>query len=670
MTGINCLIGDPKLQVIDIINKLSTARMEYQASNGSVLNKFVVPYFIDRLDLRNISHSIALVGSRGSGKSTYIQYFSQSTRFDKLCSSIDKNEFDCILLYWKPDIAYCQGLKTNWLNEHALRFFSLHASLSLMKELCCLITNVNYHFPDLIKAMDSNKNFWNRVSKVVKQDINSILELDQWVEDYNYELSTRLNPVDTDGLLSIDPNSMLKYLIDALRSDYSKFEETTFKVFIDEFELLTTDQQKLINNYRKESSISINWNVAYKINARPCKETNSDQWLQSPDDYIEFNIDELIRSDYKIFAAEIFILTLQNSGLECNIENLSPYFLGDRSNIKFRKTKNYQNTVLRVTNNILPFPSIKELSRICIEYNSVKNILNSIIEQWDLNPEVFNLIYDNPSLAITIIGTHKQKSFDENLWKEYLGELPSKETVNKINDKINTYEFSTLLSLNLQHTAVNVPVYAGFERFITMTTPNIRHFKEICLNALRYSEDIDEEVNYIHVEDIKSISASGMHLGALSTSTNLVKEVLSYPPYGNKFYKMVNRIGEIFKISQKSSYQSEPERVIFTFPYDYAGSDEDLESFIASALSWRVIIEDDSKRIRDDNQITNKEFQLNPIYSPRFGISYRKKRGITFSVDEFKIIISGSTEDFEIIKKLYQEKWKLVDSIGKQGLLL
>jgi len=660
------------MQVIDIINKLSTARMEYQTSNGSVLNKFVVPYFIDRLDLRKISHSVALVGSRGSGKSTYIQYFSQSTRFDKekLKKDISYNEFDCLLLYWKPDIAYCQGLKTSWLEEHALRFFSLHASLSLLKEISSLIANINFHFPDLMECLDKNKVFWNRVSKITKTDISSIPRLNDWIVDYKYELSTRLNPVNTDNLLSIDPNSMLVYLTSALRDDYDKFKSTTFKVFVDEFELLTLQQQKLVNTYRKESSLNLNWNVAYKINAKPSKETNSNQWLQSPDDYIEFNIDELISSDYKIFAAEIFILTLQNAGLDCSIDNLSPSFLGRRENIKYRKDKIYQNTVLDVVNNILPFPSIKELSKICIEYNSVKNILKNIISEWNLEADAAKKIYKNPSLAITIIGTYRQKSFDLSLWKEYLSSSSSQSTVRKINDKIYTYEFNTLLSLNLQHTAVNIPVYAGFERFVTMTNPNIRHFKEICLNALRYSEDIDEEVDYEYVEDIKSISFLGMHYGALSTSTNLVKEVLSYPPYGNKFSKMVNRIGEIFKISQKSSYQSEPERVIFTIPYDYAGSDEELENFIDSALSWRVIIEDDSKRIKDDNQITNKEFQLNPIYSPRFGMSYRKKRGITLSIDEFKKIITGSTDDFEVIKRNYQKKWKTEEIIEKQGLLL
>jgi hypothetical protein len=658
------------VKVIDIINKLSTARLEFQTSNGSVLNTFVVPFFIDKFDLRKISHSIALAGSRGSGKSTYIQYFSHSTRFDSNLTSIDADEFSCILLYWKPDIAYCQGLKSNWLGDDALRFFSIHAALSLLQEIADLITNISFHFPDLVSALEKKGRFWKSISKVTNSDIYNIDDLNSWVMDYKYEISTRINPVNLDGILSIEPKQMLVYLTDALRLDYDKFENTTFKVFIDEFELLNLEQQQVINTYRKESNQQLNWNVAYKLNAKPTNETTSDQWLQSPDDYVEENLDNYIESHYRIFAAEIFILTLQNAGLECKIPQLTPEFLGDRSNIEYRKEKNYQENVLSVINDILPTPAIKELSDICFSNNSVKTKLAVVLKSLNYTEEVNTKITNDTSLAITILGTHKQRNFTTELIESYVSGKTSKSENTKLKDKISTFEFNTLLSLNLQNAFIQVPVYAGFERFITMTTPNIRHFKELCLSSLKQSDDFESNVNYKLIEDIKPISYIGMHQGAIKSSTSLVKEVISYPPHGNKLSHMVNRIGELFRISQKASYQSEPERAIFTFTYDYAGSDKDLEDFLNSALSWRVLVEDESRRIKDDNQMTSKEFQLNPIYAPKFGISYRKKRGVTFTMKQFKTIVSGSSEDFALIRKQYQQKWKSEDTEGKQGILL
>lgn len=661
---------EDNVRLTEIINKLSSARMEFQSQSGSVYNSFVVPFFIDNLDLRKISKSIALAGSRGSGKSTYIQYFSHATRFDKNIDQVNEEEFDCIILYWKPDIAYCQGLKKGWLGEDSMRFFNLHASLSLLKELSKLISNIQYHFKDILIELDKNKTFWNNLSKALQTEITSTEILDGWIMDYEYHISTRLNPLNPDGLLSIDPKYLLKYLTEALRKDYKKLGSTKFKIFIDEFELLNIEQQKAINTYRKESDNLLNWNVAYKLNSSPTKETLSDEWLQSPDDYSEENLDNHIAGNFELFAAEIFILTLQNSGLACHSTELTPAFLGDRKRIPRRREQEYAETVLKLVNTLMPQPSVEELTEFCLNTNSAKTKLLETTLAEDIKKELL----ENPelkSLAITTIGTYKQKSFDENLINRYVRGEASKIEIKKIKEKIATFEFNTLLSLNLQHTSIRVPTYAGFGRFIYMTVPNIRHFKEICLSAIKASGQSETESDYTFVEDIKPLTYEAMHLGATTLSVALVKEVINYPPHGNKLSNLVNRVGELFRISQKSSYQTEPERNIFTFPYDYAGSDEDLEKVINSALSWRVLVPDDSKRIKDDLQITSKEYSLNPVYAPRFGISYRKKRGTTFSLADFKTILTGSSEDFEKIRRTYQKKWKTEESSEQfQGTLL
>ena len=671
INGINYLVGDLELKIIDIINNLSTARMEHQTSNGSVLNKFVVPYFINRLDLRNISHSIALVGSRGSGKSTFIQYFSHSTRFDQRKPVVSIDEFDSILLYWKPDTSYCQGLDKEWLGNDAMHFFHLHASLSLIEEILKLIINSSYHYPDITIELNNNKAFWKAVSRVTKKDISSLDLLEDWVLQYKYEVSTRINPMNTEDLLSIQPKPMLEFILTSLKSSSKFFENTKFKVYIDEFELLNEDQQKLINTYRKESNQDINWNVAYKFNSKPTKKTTSNQWLQAPDDYREENLDRLIEHDYRIYAAEIFILSLQNAGLTSNFIDLNPRFLGDRANIHRRKEEDYKRAVSSIVSQILPSPSISELSNKCLSHKSIRTKLKDVFQTLDIDIKFLEKAYADPSLAITIIGTYKQNNFNKKMFCDYLDNVINDDDRKKIKGKIDAFEYSSLLTLNLQHSSVETPLYAGFERFITMTTPNIRHFKELCLSSLKYSDDFDEDnIEYSSVADIKPISAIGMHLGVISTSSDLVKEIISYPPHGRKLSQMVNRIGELFKLSQKSSYQTEPERVIFNIDYDFSGSDLEVENLIDSAICWRVLTEDKLKRRKSERSINNKEFQLNPIYSPNFGISYRKKTNLSLTLEVFKIIVDGDSDSFALVLKDYQRKWSTSDFNSTQGILL
>ena len=152
---------------------------------------------------------------------TYVKYRNQELPL------ISDDEFECILLYWKPDITYCQGLKSNWLGDDALRFFSIHAALSLIQEISNLIRNVSNHYPELTSELKNKRTFWSRISRVTATDISDLKTLNTWLMDYKYEISTRLNPVNLDGILSIEPKQMLVYLTDALRLDFDKFENNT-----------------------------------------------------------------------------------------------------------------------------------------------------------------------------------------------------------------------------------------------------------------------------------------------------------------------------------------------------------------------------------------------------------------------------------------------------------
>ncbi len=655
------------MKIVDILNELSNARAEFSSENNSVYNKFVVPYFIDKCDIRKESHSIALVGSRGSGKSTYIQYFCHATRFDTRKENIPEDEFDCIVFYWKPDTAYCQGLKREWLGNDADLFFKVHAATSLLTELSSMIKNVLRHYQEVQSDLAKGGMLYEALSLVTKESVTSLDDIENIVSRWKYEVSTRLNPVNTEGLLSIEPMEMMVFLLEALRKDCQLFSSTSFKIFVDEFELLNNYQQKVINTYRKESKKLINWNVAYKKNAKPTPETISDQWLQKPDDYREIDLDEMIRGDFKIFAAEILILSFQSVGLDCLPGTFNAQFLGERRNIDSRRKSEYRSEILRLIERILPTPSIKQLSELCLSKSSVSNEVKRILSENNAPQGTIQQLMDNPSLAITLLGINQQKSFNLS---DFIEDTDPNNASKAVKEKINTYEFNTLLHLNLRWSSLEVPVYAGFERFVAMTSSNIRHFKELCFNTIKQFNENASDIELNSVEDLPIFPYECMHAGAILTSRYLVDEIASYPPYGKKLSQMVNRIGEIFRVSQKTTYQTEPERTIFIIEYDFSGDDVELESFIESALSWRVLVDDSVKRLKSENNIIrSREFQLNPIYSPRFGVSYRKKRDVVFTAEAFKQIIGGPYSLYELLLKEYRSKWKLETDSANQGSL-
>lgn len=657
------------MRIVEVLDKLSTARVEYKSKNNSVYSQFVVPTFIDKCDLRSLSHSISLSGSRGCGKTTYIKYFSHWTRFDSKREKVPLSEFDCIVLYWKPDITYCRGLTSNWLGDQSIQFFMLHASIELLSEFMEMVSNCTFHYKDIEKQV-GEKQFWAVVSDIAKSKIESVQDARSWIRRMKFDLASRVNDRRVEGMIQIHVSEMLKYLVWSLKDSCSHFHSTKFKIYVDEFELLTSEQQEIINTFRKHSTMEVNWNVAYKANANPSIKTASSEWLQAPDDYREINLDSYIREGYESYAAEIFLLTLQNTGLQCEIGGVSPEFLGDRGNVEERKKKKHRDEVIEAINRILPTPKTKDLSEYAIKQNAVRNQIREAIKSLKLiTPDYLERIIHDAELAITVWGIKNQRGFKE---ADVVGYLDNEDkSKQRMKEKIHNFQYNSLLSLNLQFAYLQIPVYSGFRRFATMSSSNIRYFKELCYNSLRQMLDDEEDTSVNSIEAFPAVKMESMQRGAIATSTAQVKEIVNYPPYGKTLATLVYRLGEIFSISQKSPVQTEPERNIFRIQEDFEGISSQHTDVINSAISWRVLIDQESKRERSRESTTyNREFYLNPIYAPYFGISFRVKRDITITPEEFEVLLLGEQKRFVDLRRHYIKKWKVDIDNTQPDLLL
>lgn len=110
------------------------------------------------------------------------------------------------------------------------------------------------------------------------------------------------------------PPDILKNILNEFRK-FDQFKSICFKVFIDEFENLSTGQQSFINRLRKHSHDLLSWNVAYKAHAQVSNEVSEPgeelfdgsqgEHLQKNHDYEEINLDKIInnlaRSEKRLF---------------------------------------------------------------------------------------------------------------------------------------------------------------------------------------------------------------------------------------------------------------------------------------------------------------------------------------------------------------------------------
>lgn len=660
------------MKLKSVIHKFSTARAEFHSTTDSVHGRFVVPPFMDTIDLAAIDHSMAIVGGRGCGKTTYVKYFSHWTQFDKEREDIEKDALDCIILYWKPDTAYCRSLSKNWLTEqNARRFFHALSGISLLDELFSSIENISRRFPILLDQLSGNVEFWNRVKKITGQDERSVTSIKNWAEDQLYDVQVSINANDISGLIKIDPKAMLELLLPALTNGCDLLGNTRFKVFVDEFENLAEYQQKIINSYRKHSTAFISWNVAHKRFAKLSNATDGDEKLQHGNDYREYILDESFENEQeeKFFLCELLLLGLLAADLKCEISSLSPKILGDRSQVAIRKDKAYRKSVSELVKRILPSESNRELAKIAMGMSSVRTATKQALAKIESLSEqmIEKIILENPEVAIATIAISSQKSFKDQELISYVDSNFS--TDHKYSQRVQTYLFTALLNLNARYSYIDIPIYSGFDRFCQLSILNIRHFFDLCYSSFRLM-NADQEID--NLESFPNLSLEHMHKGAISSSTNIIEEISTYTPMGLTLKGLVNRLGDIFQIWQKGDNQSEPERTHFFILHDFGSLPSGIQEVIDQAKCWRVLIEYPATKDKNSNSSSGYEYRLNPIYAPYFSISFRKIRRIEFTEKTIFDICFGDNVTYEAIRSehiQWSKSISVIDSDIEQRLL-
>ena len=192
------------------------------------------------------------------------------------------------------------------------------------------------------------------------------------------------------------------------------------------------------------------------------------------------------------------------------------------------------------------------------------------------------------------------------------------------------------------------PFYAGFDTFCKLARGNLRHFLELChksINqALRRSE-----------KDTFPVTLEEQAIAARQSSMEFLADVRSFGQFGNQLYTFVLGLGSLFALAHRQPTQSEPERSHFSVRGDFPLIKQ-FDWFLKEAQKWSVLFEERETKQKDSGQPESLEYVLNPIYSPYFHITYRKRRRLELTSNDFLILIKG---DYNSIKELLKKRSKL-----------
>jgi hypothetical protein len=146
---------------------------------------------------------------------------------------------------------------------------------------------------------------------------------------------------------------------------------------------------------------------------------------------------------------------------------------------------------------------------------------------------------------------------------------------------------------------------------------------------------------------------------ARQASAKFLSEVRVFGDLGNQLHTFVMRIGSLLALAHDQPTQSEPERSHFAIVRGTETLIEEDFKFLREAQKWSVLFEEEETKIKNPYQPMNYEYVLNPIYSPYFNITYRKRRKLEIKCDDFLTLVKGNYDEVRSLLKKYSKQWSI-----------
>jgi len=623
-----------------------------------VWKHFVIPPFFDLLDIHSARKPRAIIGGRGCGKTMLLRYLSHQSMFSPLRDNIPDKDLSHIGLYWRPDTQFCNAMIKREVREDTWagsfnHYVAIIVGLEVIRSLRSI---ANSSFPKINEGDINNLNF-DRLTFFNPDLPNTFDELHNHLEGSLWEFESWVNDVRKKREPNFLPGKeFILALITIIKSQLSSLNNAIFFVYIDEFENLCEYQQQIINTWLKHSEVPLIFNLAMKRGSFENKKTLGQEFLADIHDLRKHDIEDyVLDNNFEVFAAEILFLTLSMA----NIDFQLPFDVNDMrdpNKISNRSTPDYRKNVLTVALNLFPQMSNKELAHQVFNdetlLNKLKDRLKKALDYRDSDISVDNFLRrDFPEASIiTPALLYRKRVYPSDIIDE-LNTLEKGEH-NRFTGRtgwIHNNFIACILQLYAPYSR-SCPFYSGFQTFCSLSKGNLRHFLELCHKSL---SKIPISIKHLplNVDPGKQAEA------ARQASAAFLGEVRSFGKYGNQLHAFVLRLGSLFALSHQRLTLSENEQSHFTITKGFKQLDELDYDFINEAIKWSVLSMHTTTKKKDITQPEDIEYILNPIYAPYFYITYRKKRRLELSSDDFITLIRGNIDQFSELMKQYRRKW-------------
>lgn len=583
---------------------------------------------------------IVLQGSRGSGKTTILKYFSFPVQCERAkqgnLSIMQQLIFDeGIGFYFRCDDSFLKEFKSVFsiaVKENWTACFEHYLELFFVKNLITLINGLNVELSNSI-----GEEILRTASLSTLHDdfvFSSIELLDQYISSEIRYINTFKNEVLFTQSKFAPQHVWSMYdissrLIGAISTTVPSLSKLNYLLLVDEFENLPVELQKLFNTMIKFCRADVSMRVGRRSENIVTKETvNVVEYLREQHDYCLIVLDQeqdiQTLKPYLLGIAAKRLQAIEGTNISSNIIDV----LGDKEDLDAEcdSIANHKNLHLKYLLSANP--------RINSDKFLLENIISVISYPQNRLAEMLNALWvsrcndkENPmDIAQFTVGA--MNAFFSK------GQHPLLEKYE--NDYKNKYRYALTVLVCTAYRKDKA--YYGFNTICYLSEGNARTFINLC-KAIISDAFFYEKKSFL---DSGSVSKVSQYRAIKNYSTNEFNSVCSIIQNGNAIREFILSIGNVFSEYHKDRLVRYPETNQFIYTPD--DLTPDARDILDIAISWSLI-----KRRKETQRLSAgiaKEgdlYRINRVFAPIFNISYRTRGGVNvvLAADEIQEMISG-----------------------------
>ena len=647
------------------INASMMAKTRAEEHEADIWGKFFIPPYFDLLELSTATKSVYITGKRGCGKTMLLKYFDYHTAFSKRRSVITESEVNHVGIYWRVDTQFCSSLNHRGIeeNEWSVVFESYFGLVIAIEFLHAVKTIAESAYPNFNSVDFESLTFPSAADYIPGAPIGAS-DLGKYLESLRRKFTTWVSNVKAMERPILPPGRhFILSLISDLRENPSLSTISVF-VYVDEVENLAPYQRHVLNSFLKHSQLPLI--VSFTSKEHPSdNQTSGPESINATHDYRLLDLDKFLEiRKPTTFFAEVFLGNLDiaadlNSSEYLDIVR-SPERLAERQQLT------YQKRVISTMREKFPEIADKQIAANALQLPTLKENLtrkiNKALKDRMSQLSVSDFLFEEapPEALVTLPALlNRETLLPENVLTE-LKKFSQDRKGSFETTWVHNNLFGAILELYRPY-ARECPLYSGFDTLGTMANNNLRNFLILCYKTLEVAE-LRDEPNPPYSIEIQCRAA-------YDASEQLIKEIRTFGRFGEQLRVFVLRLGNIFRALQASPSMSEPEQNQFTINSGSRSLQGDEQSFIAEALRYGILVEQLETKSKSGVGQDIVDYQLNPIYAPYFQISYRRKRKIEFSVEQFHTLIMGNETEFRDLARGLARQLPDADAV-QLGLLL